>query len=179
MKKIFKIKNNSNRSNKGFTLLEVIFAMFVLLIGVLGVYILIQDNISKSRQSSFHLTAAYLAQEGVEIIRNLRDQNWLKGKKEWDTGIGDCNGENFYQLQYDDSALGTCGNQDMHLKIINNQYYGYRGTGNVTPFIREIRIAHNGDDEIDVEVKVYWDYKGERKGPVTVKEKLYNWRYTE
>ncbi len=176
MKNTFGIKNSNSHNNKGFTLLEVIFAMFVLLIGILAVYILIQNSISKSRQSSFRLTAAYLAQEGIEIVRNLRDQNWLKGN-DWDAGIGDCNGENFYQLQYNDSSLGVCGNQDVYLKVINNQYYAYRETGNVSPFIREIRITHNGSDEIDVEVRVYWDYKGEKKGPIVVEGKLYNWHY--
>lgn len=65
------------KSGKGFTLLEVIIAIFILTVGVGGAYGLIQSTIISASQNKMRLTAYYLAQEGVEIVRNIRDSNWL------------------------------------------------------------------------------------------------------
>ena len=75
-----------NGLKKGFTMLEVIFAIFVILVGVLGSYTVIQKTISYTYQSSLRLTAAYLAQEGIEVVRNIRDANWVQGEA-WDIDL--------------------------------------------------------------------------------------------
>ncbi len=71
--------------NKSFTLIEVIIAIFILTMGTVGAFSLIQRTIAFTSISSSRLTAAYLAQEGMEIARNIRDSNYLflksKGKK--------------------------------------------------------------------------------------------------
>jgi len=157
----------------GFTLLEVIFAIFVISVGVMGAYSVIQKTMSETYQSSFRLTAAYLAQEGIEIVRNIRDNNWLQGVA-WNNGLGRCDGNNFYQADYSNSDLGTCGSKTKFLAIVKG-YYKYNNNGSKTPFIREIRITHSGTDEITVSVEVYWKYKGKTKGPITVQENLYKW----
>ncbi len=72
--------------NKGFTLLEVIVAILVIVVGVLAAFNVVQNIVSYTFQTGSRLTAAYLAMEGIEEVRNIRDTNWLEGE-EWDNGI--------------------------------------------------------------------------------------------
>ncbi len=72
--------------NKGFTVLEVLIAVLVLTIGGLAAYSMVQQIISQTFSSSYRLSAAYLAKEGIENIRNTRDTNWLQGNN-WDENM--------------------------------------------------------------------------------------------
>ena len=74
-------------NNRAFTILEVIAAIFVMTVGVLGAYAVVQQIIVYTSISSSRLTAAYLAQEGIELVRNIRDSNWLQGAGNWTNGI--------------------------------------------------------------------------------------------
>ena len=73
---------------KGFTILEVIVAIFVITIGVLGAFSVVQRIVSNTMAVSSRLTAVYLAKEGIEIVRNNRDNNWLDpAEPPWDSGL--------------------------------------------------------------------------------------------
>lgn len=173
MTKFLRIKNN-----KGFTMAETLVAVFVILVAVLAVYSITQETISKIQQSSLRLTAVYLAQEGIEIVRNIRDANWLSGA-DWDNGLSACDGVNFYQADYNDGSLGICGSSRDFLNIepagVGIGGFAYIAGASSTPFIREIRITPVGSDELIVSVKVFWKYRNDIKGPVTVSEHLYKW----
>ncbi len=77
---------------KGFTLLEVLIALAVITIimgAALSLFwqVLASTNIAHSR-----LVAAYLVQEGIEQVRNIRDSNWLYQRSvdpalPWDSGL--------------------------------------------------------------------------------------------
>ena len=69
--------------NKSFTLIEVTVAVFLVTVGIGGVYALIQRTTAFTPVVSARLTAAYLTQEGIEMVRNKRDSNWLAGSF-WD-----------------------------------------------------------------------------------------------
>ena len=71
---------------KGFTLIEVIVAIFLVTVGIGGVYALIQRTTAFTPVVSARFTAAYLAQGGIEMVRNIRDTNWLSGNP-WDSGL--------------------------------------------------------------------------------------------
>ena len=173
----------------GFTLLEVIFAIFVILVGVIGAYTVIQKAISHTYQSSLQLTAAYLAQEGIEIVRNIRDANWVQGETNWNDGLAGVVSEDweadyttttFKGTVYDDCGVASGYNchsysASNYLKISNGGFYCYNG-GDETPFTRKITITPDGD-KLNVSVEVEWEYKGDAYGPVTVQEILYKWYY--
>ena len=94
MDKFLKILKPKHKKN-AFTLLELIVSIFVISVGILGAYILYSQIISFSEVSKARLTAAYLAQEGIEIVRNIRDTNWVinnkGGNRDWNEGLEDGN----------------------------------------------------------------------------------------
>ncbi|MBI2041809.1 MAG: prepilin-type N-terminal cleavage/methylation domain-containing protein [Candidatus Nealsonbacteria bacterium] len=78
-------------NKKGFTLIEAVLSTFILSVGVLAIFGVIQMIVSFTSGISSRLQATYLAQEGIENIRNIRDSNWLVQRDNpalaWDQGI--------------------------------------------------------------------------------------------
>lgn len=109
----------------GFTILEVMIAIFVVTIGVLAAYNVTQQMISYTYHSASRLTAAYLAKEGIEIVRNTRDTNWLE-QENWDNGLSSSDWEACIIPKYerrvtiDDSVADT-------LKVSVEVQWKYKG----------------------------------------------------
>lgn len=61
----------------GFTIIELVISVFILSAAVVGVFGAFSVVTILASDSSDRLTATYLAQEGTEIVRNIRDTNWL------------------------------------------------------------------------------------------------------
>lgn len=77
-KKIFYLqKKNSNVSLTGFTLIELLIAISVFMLGIMGAFSLSLNNLNTAKENSQRVIAANLAREGIEIVRNIRDSNWL------------------------------------------------------------------------------------------------------
>jgi len=64
---------------KGFSILEVVISVAILSIGLVAAVGLIAGSIRDSIDSRDNIIAANLAQEGVELVRNVRDNGWLDG----------------------------------------------------------------------------------------------------
>lgn len=154
-----------NRSKNSFTLIETIVAVFLLTVGIFGTIGLISYLLSSLSITSQKLVAAYLAQEGIEIVRNFRDSNLIQGRN-WDAGLN--NGD--YQADYNDSNLNSY--TDTFLKI-DGGFYNY-DAGVPTIFKRKINLQKSGD-LLEIRVTVSWQEKG-RSHQLTVQENLYNWR---
>lgn len=61
----------------GFTLVETLVAIAILTLSVAGPLYTASRAIVAARTSSDQLTASYLAQEGIEYVRALRDTSYL------------------------------------------------------------------------------------------------------
>lgn len=55
----------------GFTVLEVIIALMVVLVGLLGVFALLNSSIVMNRDSAETAKATHFAQKRLELVRNL------------------------------------------------------------------------------------------------------------
>ncbi len=189
--------NNKNRGKpftflkkkgEGFTLIEVIVSILVVTVGVLAAYTVTQKIVSYTYQVSSRLTAAYLAKEGIEIVRNIRDTNWLQGEN-WNSdlvGVGTEKWEADYTTRTFKGSGGAgedcsqipyynCEAYDPNNYLrIDGGFYNYV-VGPGSKFKREITITPTGADELMVSVEVFWEEKGEVYGPITVQEILYNW----
>lgn len=159
--------------NKGFTLIEVMIAIVVLTIGVLGIYALVTRVISATSVSVSQLTASYLAQEGLELVRNVRDTNFLRMRQgeeiEWTDGLLSCSAG--CEIDYNDAVFASY--QGRFLKATGS-FYAY-DSGQDTQFKREITISQPSANTLEVFVEVTWQDRGNISRQVQAADKLYNW----
>ncbi len=168
-----------NKDKKaGFTMIEMIAAIFVVSVGIMGVFSLVSQTISYISIISSRLTAIYLSQEGMEVIRNIRDSNFLKINKgeegNWDDGL--LTGGPHYNFDYRSQSIPdntNCSGND-YLDI-NGGFYKCLVSGR---FQREAQITKIEDDKIEVVIEVSWQERG-RTHKVVVREDLYQWYKSE
>jgi len=153
--------------NRGFTLLEVSVAIFILSLGVAGAFTLIQKTAIFTPITISRVTAAYLLQEGFEIVRNIRDGNWLEGE-EWNDGIREGDWEIDYKTRnLKETYLGR------YLKIDSDGFYSY-SDGTPTKFKRKITILKSDTEVIEILVEIQWQERGKNYS-LSGQENLYNW----
>ncbi len=149
---------DKNKKNiNGFTILEVIIAVFILSMVVFGSYILAQQTMAAVALSKSRLAAYYLAQEKIEEIKNIRDNNWLNDptdSESWKNGI-----------------VG------MHGNIEDNLGEGFeRFTRTVWVFSLNETIDGESYDYLDISAIVSWSERGNNYS-VEVVNRLYNWYF--
>ena len=174
--------------NTGFTLLEIIIAMFIVTVGMGGVFGIVQRSFTIMSVSESRLVAANLAQEGLEIIRNVRDTNWIEGSS-WDDGLsaGD------WEVQYDDAKAQfisppvppvaqcavPCNYDNMNFLHIDNGFYKYlipAVPNQQTRFKRRVTISDKTADSMKITVDVIWKERGGVEYNYTVYHWLYDWK---
>ena len=181
-KRGFTLQNFSQKNLGGFTVLEVIVSIFVLVIGILGAYTVVQFPLYYTSISMSQLTASYLAQEGAEIVRTIRDTNLIINPGDWDNWLitskgADCEAPEFCETDYNHPALVSRSGSANFLKIDSNNFYNYE-IGNTSKFTRKITITPDGSEKLKISVIVYWYEKGQDRH-VEVREDLYQWRWTD
>jgi len=167
------------KEEKGFTLIEVMVSIFVVIIGIAGVYSISSKIISDINLVNLRTTASFLAQEGIEIVKNIRDSNALMGGSWLDGLIDDDDDYKVYKadyrIDYPTNNLSTY--DDSNLLISKDGFYSYNCSGGCdsTKFKRKIIIEKkpNDDEKIKVSVIVSWPYKG-RTEQIKVEQNLYN-----
>ncbi len=136
----------TKESLSGFTLLEVMLAvalLALLVVGFLGAWSYGQDALVSSGN---RLRALYLAEEGLDALRNIRDQS------------------------YGAVAAGTHG-----LSTTSNQW-SLSGASDVNGiFTRSIQIADVGANRKVATATVTWQQNAVRRGTVTLATELTNW----
>lgn len=161
--------------NKSFTLIETLIAIFLVSVGVAGALTLVSQTIAFTRITSSRLIALYLGKEGIEVVRNIRDSNFLKIHKgvegiNWDTGLTGCTAG--CEADYNDPSLVSA---SRYLRI-NGGFFNY-DSGPNTAFKRKI-IVTSGTDRgtpiLRVSVEVSWQERG-KTYQVAVQENLYKW----
>ena len=178
--KLQQISTNFKKKQKAFTLVEVLIAISILTIGILSGFILITKVLYNTAVIQDRLTASFLTQEGIELVRQVRDSNFLQimnGESvEWKDGLADgsytieskAGSEQPITLTSVDTGEGSNFRYDDDTKI-----YNYT-TGEPTTFNREIKITTINDDEIRVESIMEWTTK-RIDFTLTVEDHLFNW----
>jgi hypothetical protein len=157
---------------KAFTLIEVLAAGLIITMGATASFALVQNTLSIATNAASQFEASYLAQEGMEIVRNIRDTNFLKIHKgvggNWTDGLTGCAAG--CQGDYTQSSLSAF--QDTFLGFANGFYSHSASTESI--FKRKITVSAPSADTLDVLVEVTWQERG-RSHKVQAATQLYNW----
>lgn len=62
---------------KGFTMIETLVAVFILMLSITGPLYFVSQSIQSAYYARDQVTAFYLTQESIELIKNIRDTNAL------------------------------------------------------------------------------------------------------
>src|ERR1700733_2610236 len=66
--------------NKGFTIIETLVAITILLMAIAGPLTIAEKGLTEAVSSQDQLTASYLAQDLMEYVKNVRDDNLLANR---------------------------------------------------------------------------------------------------
>lgn len=176
------------RSNRGFTLVETLVAITVIMTAIAGPLYAMQQTLKMSQSSRDQLVASSLAQEGVEFVRAIRDNNYLYNNYLYVIGTGQERSWLFGIDGTDSSTNCITANcvvdptQNVVSRTIEPLYlsttglYNQKATGAVTPFTRTVRITRIGGTmtEVSVVVQVSWESRGTAQN-VTITDHLHDW----
>ena len=160
---------NLDRKESGITIIESLIAILVVISAITGAFSLINRNLSSATIVKDEVVAAQLAQEGIEVVRNLRDGDWHSGR-----AFGTSIPNGIYRIQWDSTLLPFV---DDFLKLDpDTGIYSY-DIGNQSCFKRKITISMNiGEESIRriIIVIVTWTEQSVLK-TIQAEEHLYNW----
>ena len=173
---------------RGFTLIETLVAISVLAIALVGPFTAIQNALMSSYTARDQLIASALAQEGLEYIRSIRDNNYLNDQRPWMDGIdslgcygGGAGPSSFCVIDptegdiHGGEGLTVCPqlSQCPVLKLSDGNLYN-QSSGDDTRFKRVVQITEISDTEVQVVVEVHWT-TSRRDYTITVSDVLRDW----
>ena len=158
--------------NKGYFLIELMVSISILTIGFLGFLTLVSRSISTNRIISDYLTANYLAAEGIELIKNTIDTNYLRNDP-WNQGLAS---DGDYEMAYDDNIPINITGSPVKFLDYKNGFYNYDISGSQSPFKRTIAISNISASQIKVKSRVYWISRGGGTMDIYLEDYFFNWK---
>jgi type II secretory pathway pseudopilin PulG len=165
---------SKGKKTKGFSIVEIMAVIFIVTVGMVGMLTLIYQSIKVQRLNKHTLIAYQLAQEGVELLRVIRDDNWFSGLNDPFDAILPTGS---YCLAYDDINLSISA-EACPLYIDNLGFYNHNPSGAPTPYSRLITLSPIADYEevgVLVEIDIFWSEVGGSLFNYKVETNLYNW----
>ena len=164
--------SNYNINERGTTLIEALVAILILVFGIVPSLAVILTGNAFSSSVRNSLVASNLAQEGMEVVRAMRDANWFNNQA-FDTGLSD----GVYRLEWNsDVLLLESGNPP--LKITPAGLYNY-SSGADTTFRRRVFVTKldplGCNCELRIITEVTWPERGRTK-TIQVESHLFNWK---
>ena len=170
------------KQNQGQSIVETLIAVGVIIVGVVGVLSLVVGASSAGKVSKEVIIGTNLAREGTEVVRSLRDNNWMQ-EKSWMEGIIQGGDERYcraiFNPQQNSWSLDSISATDLfdnQYKLYFSDYYNHSGQGRDTGFFRQILIKKNSSeiDELQVTVKTGWLQNGKQK-EIVIEDVLTDW----
>jgi prepilin-type N-terminal cleavage/methylation domain-containing protein len=181
MNHLFILKNKSH----GFTLVETLIAIAVLMISIAGPLVVASKGLNSALFARDQMVASLLAQETLELVKNIRDNN-VGGETpvEWLTSIDSCTSADtcdisayavsnytFSPKECFDESTGGC-----VLYYDEDKGYNSDSFGNESIFRRYFYLTdevNGGVEEKRVTVVVGWSH-GTLDNEITLKSVLVN-----
>ncbi len=160
---------------KGFTLLETLVAISILVVAITATFSVAQNGLSSAMEARDQVVAFYLAQEGIEMVRNRRDENSLTRigtpATSWIAGLASQAGDPCYfgktcAVDATTNLFSTCPSGSGSCYPITQDtssqasptylMYGQNAGWAATKFNREINLTQATSTELIVKVTVTW-----------------------
>lgn len=166
----FQLRKDNNR---GFTLIETLVAVSVLLIAVASPLVISQRGVASAGYAKEQLVAAYLAQDALEGVRAKRDENGMRNYN-WLEGFAECVSGPCI-IDTSTSPVMVEADNGEYLRLNAGGLYQY-DSGTVTPYKRTFTLETAGADrEVLVKVTVSWQSRFTDR-QFTVSTRLFNIR---
>ncbi len=171
---------------KAFTLVETLVAISIILVATTGPLVHIQNNLINTRYAQDQVIATYLAQEGIETIRALRDGNRISENSSFE-GFDNCNYPNVCTVDAAPGTLEVCpvGRGEINISFCeplrytqSSGLYSYSSSGSETPFTRSLTMSAvpNNWDERKLTVTVVWETRPGKGRTIEVSEHLFDFQ---
>jgi prepilin-type N-terminal cleavage/methylation domain-containing protein len=193
------------KRNTGFTLIETIVSIVILSSAIVGPMMLSAHSMKASRDAKLELEATHLAEEGIEIVHNVRDnnsahdtsalhENWMGSPNQIFTHcnlgcVPDVTKNSVSGVWASDVLVpcpsGVCTSKE---RVYYNPDTGLYDQGAVTltspwtpsPFTRSIMVeavggGGNPQSQVRVHVTVSYISYNGAMRTITMTEDLYNW----
>lgn len=178
-------KNN----NGGFTLIETIVAIFILVLAVTGPMSAAQNSLKASFLARDQVVAFYLAQDVIEYLKNYKDENMIDNLDRNTRVIipnnilskcdsKPCNVDTLNNNPAEPDNIKTCTAYGCDPLFFNstNKTYSAKSGGTASKFTRETLIEEIVlNEEYSVTVTVKWKPNFFTPREIVVQENLYNW----
>ncbi len=171
---------------KGFTLVEMLVAVAILSLSIAGTFTAVQGGIQSSSIAKDQITAFWLAQEGMEFIKNIRDENALHSvagqSRNWLAGFSSVPTDPCYfgktctidsPLKQISTCSGGFGSCPFLRQDSNTGLFGYISSWTVTNFQREIQFQNIAPNEVMVVINMIFTDRGKTTS-FQVTESLFN-----
>ncbi len=176
------ISKKMNMNNHGFTLLEMLFAVIIFSFALVSLMTIAGKGVIATASARDQLIAQFLAEESLEVARNIRDSNYVNGNDSWLNGLTQCVDVATCDVDYIPNAkpeLVVCSSDNCSGRILYNNLGQYRPGGDqggiATAFWRELKITSIvPDKELLMEATVHWKQKTLDR-QLTVKTYIANW----
>lgn len=165
------------KTRKGFTLIETLVAISVLLVSLVGPLSIAAQALKSAYYARDEITAFYLAQEGLEYVQAVRDQNYLASPSQpWLTGLSACESATC-TIDFPNFTNASCANNVCSPLLLDpaTELYNTK-SGNPSGFTRSVTIlpVAGMPDEVEVKSTVSWVSAGISRS-FTLSEYLFNW----
>ena len=180
--------NFKNQRRKGFGLLEVLLSAVIIIIILAALVTIGRAALNNNENLIERSQATYFAQEGIEMVRQIRDTNWIDGDNtsKWDTLVW---ASSAYTTTDDSKEYGLQYEQAKFRVLLLESPAGDELTLNNVKYTRKITV--NSVDSSDlipngsgtnlkpyalkVTSTVTWNFSGQPK-TIELSELITNWR---
>ncbi|MBU1178862.1 hypothetical protein KKB69_00775 [Patescibacteria group bacterium] len=165
---------------KGFSFIGVMVATFIASIGMVALFSLSIMSLKGASVGEMRLIASGLAQEGIEIVRDVRAINIEWSNWEWYSTstpmVHPVGSSAAYCVQYNSTALFSCG--EIPLKLNKTTMLYQYDSGDNSPFYRKVILTRISNNQVKVAVEVKWKLIGSDTSwhSLVAEDRLWKWR---
>jgi len=168
LKRLLTTHHQLPTNNAGFTLVEALVSLLIFSIALPAIFFLLTNNLKNASLVEHNFIASGLVQEGMEVVRNIRDSEWHLSNS-FGTTIPDGS----YRIQWNSQAMLPFA--DLFLKKDSGNGFVSYDMGNDTIFKRTVIISTVSGAEKRVVVSVTWDERGAPKS-ISTEIHLFDWK---